>query len=90
MRLLIKVEPFFLEELFYSIKMEKHDSVPNYLLEIKDIIDPLKYIDRKMEVENLVIITLKSLTSSFEYFIETLNITLKDEIMFEQFRINIL
>jgi hypothetical protein len=46
--------------------MEEHDSLPNHLLKIKDIRDQLKAIDRKMEEEDLVIITLKSLASSFE------------------------
>ena len=51
-------------------------------IEIKNITDQLKDIDREMEEEYLVIKTLKSICSNF--FIETLNITSNDDQTCEQ------
>ena len=50
-------------------------SLQEHLTKIKDIRDQLEAIGRKMEEEDMVVITLKSLPSSYEHFIETLNIT---------------
>lgn len=63
--------------------MEEHHLLPDHLLKIKNIRDQLKVIDRQMEEEDLVIITLNSLPS-FENFIETSNITSNDELTFDQ------
>jgi hypothetical protein len=50
-----------------------------------DIRDQLKSIDKTMEEEGMVVITLKSLPSSYANFIETLNITNTDkDLTFEQ------
>ena len=70
MRLLIKVEPFSLR-IFFCIKMAEHDSLLHdslldHLLETKHIRDELKSIDREMEVEDIFIISLKSLPPPFD------------------------
>ena len=50
-------------------------SLQKHLTKIKDICDQLEAIHRTMEEEDMVVITLKSLPTSYEHFIETLNIT---------------
>ena len=50
-------------------------SLQEHLLKIKDIKDHLEAIGHAIEEEDMVVITLKSLPSSYEHFIETLNIT---------------
>jgi hypothetical protein len=89
MKTLIKVEPFFLKNILFSIKMEEHDSLLDHLLKIKDIRDQLKAIDRKVEKEDLVIITIKTPLSS-ENCIEMLKITSNYELMFDQLSNNLL
>ena len=56
----------------------------DHFLKIKDITYQLNAIDRKVEVEDLITITLKDLPPSFEKFIEMLNITSNDELTFYQ------
>jgi len=71
--------------MLFSIKMEEFDSLLDRLLKIKDIQDQLKSINKKMEEEDMVVITLKSLASSYANFIETLNITnTNKDLIFEQ------
>jgi len=73
------------------MKIEEHDSLWDHLLEIKYIRDQLKVIDRKVEEEDLVIITSKSLKTLIENFVEILNITSKDiDLTFEQLSNNLL
>jgi hypothetical protein len=78
-----KGRAFFLKNILFSIEMEEHDSLLDHLLKIKYIRDQLKAIGRKVEEEDLVIKTLKSLPS-FEFFFEMLNISSNDELMFDQ------
>jgi hypothetical protein len=71
--------------MLFSIKMNELDSLPNHLLKIKDIRDQLNSIDRTIEEEYMVVITLRSFPSSYANFIETLNITSTDkDLTFEQ------
>ena len=61
------------------------DSLQDHLIKIKDIRDQLKSIEREVEEEDMVVITLKSLPSSYANFIETSNITSVDkDLKFEQ------
>lgn len=55
--------------------MDEHMSLQEHLLKIKDIGDQLEAIGRTMKDEDMVVITLKSLPSSHEHFIETLTNT---------------
>ena len=55
--------------------MDEHMSLQEHLLKIKDIEDQLEAIGHAIKEEDMVVITLKSLPSSYEHFIETLNIT---------------
>ena len=70
-----KSRAFFLKNQLFSIMMDERMSLQEHLTKIKDIRDQLEAIGRKMEEEDMVVITLKSLPSSYEHFIETLNIT---------------
>ena len=70
-----KSKPFFLKSYLFSIIMDELMSLQEHLLKIKDIRDQLEAIGRTMEEEDLMVITLKSLPSSYEHFIEMLNIT---------------
>ena len=58
--------------------MSEGASLQEHLLKIKDIREQLEAIGRKMEEEDMVVITLNSLPRSYEHFIETLNITTTD------------
>jgi hypothetical protein len=58
----------------FSMMMDEHASLHEHFLKIKDILEQLMAIGRKME-EDMVVITLKSLSCAYEHFIETLNIT---------------
>jgi hypothetical protein len=49
-------------------------SLQDHSLKINDLREQLNAIGWKMEEENMVVITLKSLLASFECFIETLKI----------------
>lgn len=55
--------------------MDEHTSLQAHLNRIQEIRDQLLAISRKMEEEDIVVITLWSLPKSYEHFIETLNIT---------------
>jgi hypothetical protein len=55
--------------------MEEFDSLQDHLLRVKDIREQLKSIERTIEEEDMVVITLKSLPSSYGNFIETSNIS---------------
>jgi hypothetical protein len=76
-----KGREFFLKNMLFSIEMEEVDSLPNHFLKIRDIIYKLKSIDKTMEEEDMVVITLKHFPSSYEIFIETLNISSNDKDM---------
>ena len=69
-----KNKTFFLKNQLFSIIMDEHMSLQEHLLKIKDIKDHLEAIGHAIEEEDMVVITLKSLPSSYEHFIETLNI----------------
>jgi hypothetical protein len=73
-----KGRAFFLKNLLFSSKMDESESLQDHLLKIKDLREQLNAIGWKMEEEDMVVITLKSLPASFEHFIETLNITSTD------------
>jgi hypothetical protein len=76
---------FFLNNMLLSIKMDESNSLQDHLIKIKDIRDHLKSIDKTMEEEDMVVITLKHLSSSYANLIETLNITSIDkDLTFEQ------
>lgn len=77
-----KGRAFSLKNNLLSIKMEEHGSLPDHLLKIKNIKDHFSVIDRKVELKDLVIIALKSMYTHLKFFIETLNITSNDELMF--------
>jgi hypothetical protein len=70
-----KGRAFFLKNMLFSMMMDEHASLQEHLLKIKDIREQLMAIGRKMEEEDMVVITLKSLPRAYEHFIETLNIT---------------
>ena len=55
--------------------MSEGASLQEHLLKIKDIREQLEAIGWKMEEEDMVVITLKSLPQAYEHFIETPNIT---------------
>ena len=61
--------------MLFSIMMSEGASLQESLLKIKDIREQLEAIGWKMEEEDMVVITLKSLPRAYEHFIETLNIT---------------
>ena len=55
--------------------MDERTALQAHLNRIQEIRDQLLAIGRKMEEEDIVVITLRSLPKSYEHFIETLNIT---------------
>ena len=55
--------------------MEEPKLIQEHLYKIQDIHDQLLAIGRKMEEEDIVVITLESLPKSYKHFIETLNNT---------------
>ena len=59
----------------FSIVMDERTTLQAHLNWIQEIRDQLLAIGRKMEEEDIVVITLRSLPKSYEHFIETLNIT---------------
>jgi hypothetical protein len=69
---------FFLKNMLFLIKMSEVASLQEHLLKIKDILEQLEAIGRKMAEEDMVVITLNSLPRFYEHFIETLNITAID------------
>lgn len=70
-----KGRAFFLKNMLFSIMMDDQVSLQEHLMKIKNIHDQLEAIGRKIEEEDMVVTTLKSLPRSYEHFIETLNIT---------------
>ncbi len=70
-----KSRAFFLKNTLFSIVMDERTSLQAHLNRIQEIRDQLLAIGRKMEEEDIVVITLRSLPNSYEHFIETLNIT---------------
>lgn len=70
-----KSHAFFHKNMLFLIMMDEKTTLQEHLTKIKDIHDQLEAIGRKMEEEDMVVITLKSLPNSYEHFIETLNIT---------------
>ena len=70
-----KGRAFFLKNMLFSIMMDDQVSLQEHLMKIKNIRDQLEAIGCKIEEEDMVVITLKSLPRSYEHFIETLNIT---------------
>lgn len=64
----------FLKNQLFSIVMDERMFLQKHLTKIKDIRDQLKVFGQKMEEEDMIVITLKSLPKSYEKFIETLNI----------------
>lgn len=70
-----KGKVFFLKNMIPLIVMNETTSLQEHFLKIKDIEDQLFAIGWKMEKEDMVVITLKSLPWDYENFIETLNIT---------------
>ena len=58
----------------FSIVMDERTTLQANLNRIQEICDQLLAIGRKMEKEDIVVITLRSLPKSYEHFIETLNI----------------
>ena len=70
-----KSKAFFLKNTLFSIFMDERTSLQDHLNRIQEICDQLLAIGCKMEEEDIVVTTLKSLPKSYEHFIETLNIT---------------
>lgn len=70
-----KSRAFFLKNTMFSIIMDERTSPQAHLNMIQEIRDQLLAIGRKMEEEDIVVITLRSLPKSYEHFIKTLNIT---------------
>jgi hypothetical protein len=69
---------FFLKNLLFLVKMDESVSLQDHFLKIKDLIEQMNGIGWEMEEQDMVVLSLKSLLASFEYFIETLNITYTD------------
>lgn len=70
-----KTRAFFLKSTLFSIFTDEGTSLQTHPNRIQEIRDALLAIGRKMEEEDIVVITLKSLPKSYEHFIETLNVT---------------
>lgn len=70
-----KSKAFFLKNTLFSIVMDEQKSLQDHLNRIQEIRDQLLAIGCKMEEEDIVVITLKSLPKSYVHFIETVNIT---------------
>lgn len=70
-----KSRAFFPKNTLFSIVMDEPKSLQDNLNRIQEIRDQLLAIGRKMEEEDIVVITLKSLPKSYEHFFETLNIS---------------
>jgi hypothetical protein len=51
--------------MLFLIMMDEHASLQEHLLKIKDIPEQLMDIGQKMEEENMVVITLKSLPCAY-------------------------
>jgi hypothetical protein len=64
-----KGRALFLNNMLFSIKMSEGASLQEHLPKIKDIREQLEAIGRKMEEEDMVVITLNSLSRSYEHFI---------------------
>lgn len=63
-----KSRAFFLMNMF-SIMMDEMMSLQEHLTKIKEIHDQLEAVGRKMEEEDMVVITLKSLPRSYEHLL---------------------
>lgn len=62
--------------MLFSIMMDEKSSIQAHLTKIKDIRDQLEsYIGRTIVEEDMVVITLKSLATSYKHLIDTLNIS---------------
>lgn len=70
-----KSRALFHKNMLFLIMMDVKMSLQNHLMKIKDIHNQLKAIGCKIEEEDMVVITLKSLPRFYEHFIETLNIS---------------
>ena len=68
-----KSRAFFLKNRLFFIMMDEHMSLQEHVTKIKDIRDQLEAIDQTLEEEDMVVITLKSLPTSYEHFIERLS-----------------
>jgi len=69
-----KGRSFFLKNMLFSIQIEPFNSLLDYLLKNKDIRDQLRTIVRTMGEEDMLVVNLKKLSSSYANFVETLNI----------------
>ena len=73
-----KSKAFFLKNTLFSIIMDERTLLQAHLNRIQEIHDQLLVTSRKMEEEDIVLITLHNLPKFYEHFIKTLNIMSSD------------